>query len=274
MKHALALLLLAAISAPAAVTLRDPSPTEVEDIIRKFAAKESEFAKAREAYLYKQVTKLHEFDPGRKRIIGRYETTADWVFVNRKRTERVTYAPPQTLQNLILEPEDLQDMRDTLPFVLTTEDLPDYDVRYLGHELLDEVTCYVFAVKPKRIEPGRRYFSGMVWVDDETLQIVKSYGRGAGKKRNANSQYPKFETYREQVDGKYWFPTYTVSNDTLVFPDSSVPIRLSIKYTDYKRFGAESDIKFGDVVEESSGDNKAPAAPATAPLIFKTPKKK
>jgi hypothetical protein len=274
MKPALFLSLLIPALLPAAVTLRDPSPAEIEDIIRKVAAKESEFALARENYIYKQVTKMHEFDAGRKRIIGRYETTADWVFVNRKRTERVTYAPPQTLQNLILEPEDLQDMRDTLPFVLTTEHLNDYHVRYLGHELVDEVGCYVFAIKPKKIEAGQRYFSGIAWVDDEHLQIVKSYGRGTGKKRNPNSQYPKFETYREQVDGKFWFPTYTVSTDTLVFEDSTIPIKLSIKYTDYKRFGAESDIKFGDVVEGPSEGDKAPAAPATAPLVFKSPKKK
>ncbi len=233
----------------AAVNLSDPAPSEIETIIKKFASKESDFAKARSNYIYRQVTKMHEMDSSRKRIIGKYETTSDWVFIDGKRSERVVYAPPQTLQNLLLEPEDLQDMRDTLPFVLTSAELDDYHVRYLGHEMVDEVPCYVFAIKPRKIEPGKRYFAGTAWVDDQELQIVKTYGRPMGKKRNAGSQYPKFETYREQIDGKYWFPTYTVSTDTLVFADSIVPIKMTIKYQDYKRFGAESDIKFGDVVE-------------------------
>ena len=245
----LALVLSMAFGLSAAVNLKDPSPAEIEGIIKKFAAKESEFSRARQNYIYRQVTKMNEMDASRKRVIGKYETTSDWVFIEGKRTERVVYAPPQSLQNLLLEPEDLQDMRDTLPFVLTSEELDSYYVRYLGHELVDEVPCYVFAIKPKKIEPGKRYFSGTAWVDDQELQIVKTYGRPMGKKRNAGSQYPKFETYREQVDGKYWFPTYTVSTDTLVFDSSIVPIKMTIKYQDYKRFGAESDIKFGDVEE-------------------------
>ncbi|MFN9300359.1 MAG: hypothetical protein ACK6DZ_21990, partial [Acidobacteriota bacterium] len=146
---------------PAAVTLKDPSPEEIELIIKKFAQKESEFARARMNYIYRQVTRMQEMDPSRKRVIGKFEMTADWVFIEGKRTEKVVYAPPQSLQNLILEPEDLQDMRDTLPFVLTSEDLDSYHVRYLGHEVVDEVPCSVFAIKPKRVEPGRRYFSGV-----------------------------------------------------------------------------------------------------------------
>ncbi len=233
----------------AAVNLKDPAPGEIELIIKKMAAKESEFALARQNYIYRQVTKMHEMDPSRRQVIGKYEMTSDWVFSDGKRTEKIVYAPPQSLKNLLLEPEDLQDMRDTLPFVLTTEDLDSYYVRYLGHELVDEVPCYVFAIRPKKIEAGKRYFSGTAWVDDQELQIVKTYGRPMGKKRNSNSQYPKFETYREQIDGKYWFPTYTVSTDTLQFESGAVPIKMTIKYQDYKRFKAESEIKFGDAVE-------------------------
>ncbi len=247
----------------AADVLPDPSPTEVQSIIQKFAQKESEFARARQSYIYKQQTRMQEFNPTRTKVVGKFEMNADWLFADGKRVEKVTWAPPMSFVNLILEPEDLQDMRDTLPFVLTAEELDLYQVDYLGHELVDEVACYVFSIKPKRLESGKRYFSGVAWVDDQDLQIVKTYGRGIGKKRNANSQYPKFETYREQVDGKYWFPTYTSSNDTLVFPDLSIPIKLIIKYQDYKRFGAESDIKFGDVVD--TPPQLPPATPAKPP---------
>ena len=252
----LALILSMGLGLGAAVNLKDTTPAEIETIIKRFAQKESDFSRARQNYIYRQITRMNEMDPSRKRVIGKYETTSDWVFVDGKRTERLVYAPPQTLQNLLLEPEDLQDMRDTLPFVLTSEELDSYYVRYLGHELVDEVPCFVFAIKPKRNEPGKRYFAGTAWVDDQELQIVKTYGRPMGKKRSAGSQYPKFETYREQVDGKYWFPTYTVSTDTLVFDSSVVPIKMTIKYQDYKRFGAESDIKFGDVVEAPSDKDK------------------
>ncbi|WP_051670335.1 hypothetical protein [Bryobacter aggregatus] len=257
---ALAAVLFLTLGLEAAVNLKDPSPGEIELIIKKFAQKESEFSRARQNYVYRQVTKMNEFDAGRTRVIGKYEMTSDWGFSDGKRFEKIVYSPPQSLQNLLLEPEDLQDMRDTLPFVLTSEELDSYYVRYLGHELVDEVPCYVFAIRPKSIDSGKRYFSGTVWVDDQELQIVKTYGRPMGKKRHSTSQYPKFETYREQVDGKYWFPTYTVSTDTLMFDTGPVPIKLTIKYQDYKRFGAESDIKFGDAVEQPSQTPK-PAPP-------------
>ncbi|MDX2267754.1 MAG: hypothetical protein NW208_06580 [Bryobacter sp.] len=260
------LVLAFALMLPAA-TLPDPSPAEIQQIIQRFAAKESEFAKARESYIYKQATRMHEFDSGRSRIIGRFEMNADWAFAEGKRVERVTWAPPNSLKNLLLEPEDLEDMRNTLPFVLTLEELDQYQVDYLGHEQVDEVPCYVFSIKPKVIRRGQRYFSGIAWVDDTDLQIVKTYGRPMGIKRNANSQYPKFETYREQIDGKYWFPTYTSSEDTLVFENSTVPIKLTIRYQDYKRFGAESAITFGEVVDEKKPDDKTGTKPDTNPSI-------
>ena len=181
----LALVLGMAMGLAAAVNLKDPAPGEIEGIIKKFAQKESEFSRARQNYIYRQVTKMNEMDASRKRVIGKYETTSDWVFIEGKRTEKVVYAPPQSLQNLLLEPEDLQDMRDTLPFVLTSEELDSYYVRYLGHEMVDEVPCYVFAIKPKKIEPGKRYFAGTAWVDDQELQIVKTYGKACASRLNA-----------------------------------------------------------------------------------------
>jgi hypothetical protein len=107
-------------------------------------------------------------------------------------------------------------------------------------------------VKPKKLEGTQRYFAGEVWVDDQDLQIVKSYGRGIGIAKN--QQFPKFETYREQIDGKYWFPTYTIANDTLHFKDNDVRVRQTVKYEDYKRFKADSTITFGDVAGEPKND--------------------
>jgi len=239
----------------------DPSPAQIDDIIQKFAAKEAEFQQARDNYTYTQTSRIQELDEGGA-VTGRWEITADITYdENHKRLEHVTKSPVPTLHNLILTPEDMEDLRSTQPFVLTTKDLPKYFVRYLGRETLDEIGCYVFAVKPKKMEQGQRYFSGQVWVDDRDLQIVKTYGRGVGViKKNSDNQFPKFETYREQIDGKYWFPTYTIANDTLHFKDLDQRIRQTVRYEQYKQFKAETKIIFGDAVEDSK-----PQTPPTPP---------
>lgn len=236
----------------------DLSEQEARSIVEKFAAKEAEFARARENYTYRQRYRIEELSP-EGRPMGKLEMEADIIFTaDGKRTERVTFAPMNTLQRIQMTPQDEEDLRSVQPFVLTTKEIPLYDVRFLGRENVDEISCYVFAVKPKSMETGKRYFAGMVWVDDRDLQIVKTYGRGVGlEKKGGDHKYPKFETYREQIDGKYWFPTYTVSNDTLPFESGPVPIKMVVTYKDYKQFKAESVITFGDAVD----DPKPQAAP-------------
>ena len=247
-----------------AADLPDPSPAEIQDIITKFAAKEAEFAQARGNYTYRQTARVQELDDGGA-VRGRWEEVTDIVFSPEgRRTERVVRAPVTTLVNLQLDPGDLQDLRDVQPFVLTTKELPKYDVRYLGHEKLDEIPCFVFAVKPKKLEQGQRYFQGQIWVDDRDLQIVKTYGRGVGLlKKGADNQYAKFETYREQIDGKYWFPTYTIANDTLQFQSGPQRIKMTVKYEDYKQFKADINIKFGDEVKDDPA--KKPEPPKKQP---------
>ena len=139
------------------------------------------------------------------------------------------------------------------PFVLTTAEIPEYDVDYLGREKVDEIGCYTFSVKPKKMVKGKRYFEGQIWVDDRDLQIVKTYGKGVGIIKKRDNQFPKFETYREQIDGKYWFPTYTHADDTLHFKNGqNQRIRMTVKYQDYKRFEGRSTIKYGDVVDDKT----------------------
>ena len=234
------------------------SPAEIQTIIKKFSDKESEFAKARESYTYRQSVKLHELDPG-GRVVGRFEIISDIIFeANGRRTEKVVYAPVNSLQRIILTPEDEQDLRSVQPFVLTSADIENYYVRYVGHETLDEIGCYEFAVRPKKMEKGKRYFSGIVWVDDRDLQIVKSYGRGVGVESKGDHQYPKFETYREQIDGKYWFPTFTISENTLNFETGPVPIKMTVKYEDYKQFKADTKIEYGDEVKTPPSEAPKP----------------
>jgi len=239
---------------------KEPSEAEIPGIIAKFAAKEAQFAQARENYTYRQTAKLHELDETGT-VRGRWEIISDIVFAaDGKRSERVVRAPVQSLKNILLTPEDEQDLRSVQPFVLTSKDIDKYYVRYLGRQNADEIPCYVFAVKPKGMDPGQRYFSGMVWVDDRDMQIVKSYGRGVGhQKKNSDNQFPKFETYREQIDGKYWFPTYTRADDTLFFQTSSQRIRMTVKYEDYKQFKSDTKIIYGEPAgTEKPKDTKKP----------------
>jgi len=237
-------------SVAAAAIAADLPPNEV---IQKFAAKEAEFRKARENYTYRQSVKMEELDPSGSSVQGKWEEVDDITFgPNKKREENVIYAPMVTLRNLTLTPQDLQDLRNVQPFVLTTDELPKYDIQYTGKEKLDEIDCYRFAVHPIKMVKGERYFEGDIWVDDRDLQIVKTFGKGVGvQKKSDDNQFPKFETYREQIDGKYWFPTYTRANDTLHFKDSNQRIRMTVKYENYKRFGSETSVTFGDEVTDT-----------------------
>ena len=235
-------------------TAEDLQGSKIEEVIQKFAAKEAEFQQARNNYTYRQTVKMEELDSGGNPTGGKWEEVADIIFTPEgKRMEKVVYAPVISLRNILLTPEDTADLRNVQPFVLTTADIPDYDVRYIGNEKIDEIGCYSFAVKPKKMVQGKRYFEGQIWVDDRDLQIVKTYGKGVGVIRKSNdNQFPKFETYREQIDGKFWFPTYTRADDTLHFKTGqNQRIRMTVKYQDYKRYEGRSTIKYGDVVDES-----------------------
>ena len=226
-------------------TAPDPTPAQIDEIIAKFSAKEAEFAVARGNYTYRQTARVMSLDRDGNPT-GKWEEVADIVFTPEgKRTEKVIHAPMSTLEAFQLDPGDIQDLREVQPFVLQTAELSKYFIRYVGREQLDEISTYAFAVKPKKLEKGKRYFEGQVWVDDKDLQIVKSYGRGVGLlKKGYDNQYPKFETYREQIDGKYWFPTYTIANDTLNFQSGPIRMRLTVKYEDYKQFKSDTVIKY------------------------------
>jgi hypothetical protein len=233
---------------------QDKDNVNAADIIQKFAAKEAEFRVARGNYTYRQTVKLEELDPP---PLGKWELVSDIIFNGQgKRTEVVVHAPVPTLQHITLDTEDQQDLQDIQPFVLTTAEVGLYNINYLGREKVDEIGCFTFSVKPKKMEKGKRYFEGEIWVDDRDMQIVKTYGKGVGIVAKSH-QFPKFETYREQVDGKYWFPTYTHADDTLHFPDGeNVHIRETVQYQDYKKFEGKSTITYGKTVDDPTPPKK------------------
>src|ERR1035438_5183492 len=177
---------------------------------------------------------------------GKWDLIEDIIFTPEgKRISKVIYAPVQSLKQIILTPDDERDLRDVQPFVLTTAEIPNYDITYIGREKVDEVSCFTFNVKPKKLAKDKRYFEGQIWVDDRDLQIVKTFGKGVGI-RKGDDAFPRFETYREQIDGKYWFPTYTRADDTLHFPEYDQRMSMTVKYQDYKQFKSQTNITFGE----------------------------
>lgn len=240
-------------AAPAA-NLSNPSPAEIQKIIQAFAAKELMFKEARDNYTYRQINKIETLNTD-DQVDGVWQQNWDILFDNQgRRIEKVTYAPPGSLKGVIMTEQDMEALRQTQPFVLTTNDLDEYDIKYLGHVPLDELTAYVFQVRPKKIEKHHEYFQGVVWVDDHDLQIVKTEGRQVPEIRNKHGEnlFPRFSTWRQQIDGKFWFPTFTKADDTLYFPTGPVHIVEIIRYTDYKQFRSTSVIKAVQAINPSS----------------------
>ncbi|HTV56526.1 MAG TPA: hypothetical protein VMI06_16640, partial [Terriglobia bacterium] len=226
---------------PSNAPLSDPSPGEIQHIIDTFAAREQMFKEARDNYTYHQINKVETLDAN-DQVNGTWEQDWDILFNGSgQRIERVTYAPPGDLQGVLITQQDINAFRNIQPFVLTTDQLPEYTIRYLGHVHLDYLTTYVFSVRPNEIKKNRQYFDGTVWVDDHDLQIVKEEGRNVPETKN--NRFPRFSTWRQQIDGKYWFPTFTLADDNLYF-DGEPPVHIKeiIKYTDYHWFGSRTRI--------------------------------
>jgi hypothetical protein len=236
-----------------------PKQITVDGIVRKFAAKEKQFKEAREQYTWRQSIKVQTLDGGV--VDGEFQSVSDVLFDDRgRRIENVVYAPESTLQRISMTREDFEDIEKRMPFVLTSDEIPQYEIKYLGQQKEDELNTYVFDIHPKQMEHNQRYFEGRIWVDDSDFQIVKTYGKNVPdvvKKRGNENLFPKFTTWREQVDGRYWFPTFTRVDDTLHFKMGDIHVRQIVKYTNYKRFGSQTRITY-EGQELPSGEPKAP----------------
>src|SRR6202167_2727657 len=228
-----------------------PKGITPDEIITRFAAKEKEFKEARDQYTYRQDITVKTLDGST--VTGVYHEVFDVLFDDKgHRIENVVFAPQSTLDKggLSLDEGDIQDFRNRLPFVLTSDEIPEYNILYVGQQSEDEVRCYVFDIAPKQIVGTKRYFQGRIWVNDHDLQIVKTYGQAVPETRDTKKKgkeehlYPKFTTWRQQIDGKYWFPSYTRADDTLHFNLNDVHIREIVKYEDYKRFGSSVKILY------------------------------
>jgi hypothetical protein len=228
----------------------DNPPMPPEQIIKQFAAKESEFQEALNHYTYRRTARVQTLDDDNK-VDGEWYEVDDVIFdPSGQRVEKTVFAPANTLTRVMMSPSDLQDIQRGYPFVLTTADIPEYNVSYAGRQKVDEVNCYVFDVAPKTIAKGKRYLDGRIWVDATDLQIVVTNGRMVpdDTRKNHEDLHPPFMTWRQQIDGHYWFPVYTKGEGILHFSGGygymgeDVHMRDTIKYTDYKRFGSTSKI--------------------------------
>jgi hypothetical protein len=252
----------------------DPAPPTglaPDEIIKKFAAREAEFAQARENYTFRQSVKVDTLDEDSGKIDGEYQQVTDITFSKEgRREEHVVFAPANTLERVMMSPTDFDEIEHRLPFILTTTDLPQYDVKYLGRQKVDELDTYVFEAGPKTIEKNKHYFQGKVWVDQQDFQIVLINGKTVPQdtRKGHEDLQPPFTTYYEQVDGKYWFPTYTKAEGELHFAaqngalSQDVHMRNIVKYTDYKQFRSTSRIIFNgeDITDKPPVDPKKPTS--------------
>ena len=222
-----------------------------EEIIKRFAAKETEFQEVWQKYTYNQHIVFQ--------VINNFGAVSEqremWVevyFTNDGERKTRIVEDRGSLRSVGVTREDIEDAIHRQPFVLTTDGLKNYKIKYRGEEQVDELNTYVFEVKPRKMKKGQRYFKGRIWVDDLDFQIVMT--RGKVVPDYSNNKFPEFETVREQVDGQYWFPTWTKADDILRFGGfrrgrREVHVRELITYQDFKKFEVKTSIQYEPIEE-------------------------
>ena len=217
------------------------------DLVKRVAQRETDTARAQANYTYRQSLNIDEFD-NRGAIVGGYWEKRDIIFSpKQERTEQMVDRPFNNLHRIGLTEEDFRDIREVQPFLLTKDQMFLYETRFRGEESMDGVDCYVIHIQPRQILQGQRLFEGMLWVDKKDFSIIRSEGQAVPQIRTTKVEnlFPHFTTLREKVDADFRFPVTTFGDDTLYFRDGPQRIRIVIRYSQYKRFGAESTITFG-----------------------------
>ena len=217
-------------------------------LLRKIAERELQNSQARDNYTYRQSVTVEEFNKNGG-AGGRFHEVRDITFVpNQGRYEKVVEPARNSMTHLQLTPEDFNDIRNIQPFLLTPDAVPLYQGQYKGEETMDGVRCFVEFIRPRQILSTQRFFEGLLWVRESDLAIIRSEGKAVPEIETLREQnlFPHFTTIRHEIDGKWLFPVETYADDTLYFRSSPQRIRIVIRYADYKRFGADSTVTFGD----------------------------
>src|ERR1700681_939437 len=243
-----------------------PPSLPAEEIIRRFSQKEDEYLKSRSNYGFRKSVRIQEFGPDGGAIGEFLRVTEYQKLADGRVAMRAIEKPQSTLQGVYLAPEDL-DALDRIPaYPLSSGQLAKYDLKFIGRELVDEVDCYIFQVKPRMVERAKAYFEGVVWVDAQYLEVVKTYGKWVTEQGDtrgiAQLPFSLFETYRENVDGKYWFPNYLRSDDTLHTKEGDIPVRLVVKWTDFNPAGAAEIVPNVAPTPSSGSSPSGPPAPS------------
>jgi hypothetical protein len=232
----------ATLPVPMPVNKPEPPPVPPEEIIRRFAAKEDEMFRASQGYGFQKSVRLEEIGPDNK-ISGQVEiVTQQFVGPDGRRYEKPVRRSASTLQHLQVERGDSDLIASTPLFPLTTSQLPKYEITFQGKQPLDELSTYIFAVKPRALDRAHAYFSGVVWVDEQDMVIVKTMGKWVtetGDVTSAMLPFAVFETYRQQVGKNLWFPSYSRSDETMPADKTTLPIRVIIRWTDYTPAGTQ-----------------------------------
>src|SRR6202171_481922 len=219
----------------------EPPPVPPEEIIRRFAAKEDEMLRASMSYGFQKSVRLEEIGPDNK-VAGQVEiVTQQFVAPDGRRYEKPIRRSASTLQYLQAERGDSELIASTPLFPLTTSQLPKYEITFQGKQPLDELSAYIFAVKPRALERAHAYFSGVVWVDEQDMVILKMIGKWVMETGDVTSPmlpFTVFETYRQQVGKNLWFPSYSRSDETIPANKITLPIRVVIRWTDYTPAGS------------------------------------
>jgi hypothetical protein len=238
-----------------------PAPPSLPpmEIIQAFTKKEDTYLATRPQFSYRKTIHIQEFGPD-GHPSGEYLATYDAARTpDGKLYEKAVRAPQSSLQYLSFEPEDAQRLTRLPEFPVTSGQLSKYDVKYLNTEKVDEIDCYIFQVSPKTLEREHALFDGVIWVDQKYLEVVKTYGRwitDLGAVHPPSLPFDIFETYRDNVEGKYWFPDYARADGTYKMKDRDIPIRVTIKWTDFKPF---------PVVAAPGAASSTPGAPQATP---------
>jgi hypothetical protein len=265
----------------------DPTPptgTTVAQIIQKMGQQESAFAAARDSYTFRQDVKFDTISDDTGKPDGEYHQVTDIAFApDGRREEHVVFAPANTIEKVIMTENDFKDIEKKLPFVLTAPEVPEYNLTYLGKQKVDDLDTYVFDCAPKALVKGQRYFQGKVWVDTIDNEIVLINGLTVPQDTRPGHEdlSPPYTTYYQQIDDKYWFPTYTKAEGVLHFAaqrgalSQDVHVRTVVRYTDYKRFKTSVTIHYDgqDITNNKPDAAKPDAGQENDPNPMKTPPK-
>ena len=241
-----------------------PPSMPPSQIIAAFSKKEDLYQTERPQYSYKRSIRIQEFGPDGKPS-GEYDATYQAVRSPDGQLYEKALAPPQTsLQYLQFEPDDAHYFTSIPAFALTTDQLSRYNLQFLGTEKVDEIDCYIFQVHPKTLDRKHPLFDGIIWVDQKYLEVVKSYGKWVtdlGPMHPASLPSSMFETYRENVEGKYWFPNYSRSDEIFKLKDREIQIRVTIKWSDFKPFAPAVTSSSPSQPAQTTPSPSAPAKP-------------